>query len=204
MLSLEDRWNLVYLDFKTTYFEHHSKYPKISVLTPNSDMCCKFNKNCDCTTTDIDVWIEIIFFFSRKLVNLKFKIVLFLQIFENVLEQFFNIFIVALQTNPISSKQINCENVEIVDQPIETELTRNFKIKLNELIEKNKMLNFSIDDMMVTYYMNLTIFKDDSSEDDLVPNIKEIATVNKEHVNQITTKQLNHTKRFFRVGVAEV
>lgn len=54
MLSLEDRWNLVFLDFKTTHFEHHAKYPKISALIPNPEMCCKFSANCDCST-EVDV-----------------------------------------------------------------------------------------------------------------------------------------------------
>lgn len=71
------------------------------------------------------------------------------------------------------------------------------------MMEKSSLLNIT-GESMVTYYLNLTIFKDVTDDEHLVPEISEIATVDRNHLDKITLKSLNATKRFFRIGVAEV
>lgn len=126
-----------------------------------------------------------------------------MQISLTVLREFLNTLVSVLQGFPISSKQYNCQDNENAVSPINTETTRHFKSKLAEMMGKSSLLNLA-DESMVTYYLNLTIFKDVTDDEHLVPEITEIATVDRHHLERITLKPLNATKRFFRIGVAEV
>ncbi|KAJ6638711.1 Glutamate receptor 2, partial [Pseudolycoriella hygida] len=134
LMRKADQWNLIFLDFKTTTFESHSRYPELSTLIPSNVMCCRLtsnNEDCKCNEKSPIKTIAM----------------------RNVL----NNLITTLDTSNAPVRNIKCAEQPPADN------TTLLDALLNEIVESlQASLSFSVDDTDIKVYLNMTVTTEDS------------------------------------------
>lgn len=174
-----DRWNLVFMDFKSSQFEYKNFY-NITLITLQNQVCCKLlHIEGDCTCPD------------------DFKIQ------RTFLGLLFSLLARTISSLPSGGSELTtvilCDNVPTGD---DSKNTTRYELQgkiTNEVNEDMGLVMYG-DQFTITYQMmwDISIVND---TDDLDPIANWTLTYN---LNMLPEKQLISTKRFFRIGIAQV
>ncbi|XP_037030055.1 uncharacterized protein LOC119069934 isoform X1 [Bradysia coprophila] len=134
LIRSPDKWNLIFLDFMTTTFESHGKYPALTTLIPNNAMCCKLTSaNADCKCTEKS------------------------SITKLVLTNFINNLVASLNEHDVPLRNIKC-----ADEPSPDDAATQNDL-LDKMSESLRTIeSFSMTDNDFKFYLNMSVTAEDT------------------------------------------
>lgn len=190
---MPDKWNLIFLDFKTTTFDSHIKYPELSALIPSNAMCCKLslsNSN-DCKCND-----ETSVNLNRIKISSNDSSFPCFQIKTIALRNFLNHLVASLHTHDAPIRNLKC-----TDEPSSSDDAVVQEDLLNKMSESlQTSVAFSMTDNDVKLYLNMSVTTEDSENPG---QLIQIGSVDDQRFVASSTQEVKSSKRFFRVGITE-